>query len=74
MNLETANIFDNSLSIFFDINRIVAIEIYAWDTILVTSVINISIIGDINYKGVYEYFIININNNKGEIIFRGIFE
>ena len=69
MNLETANIFDNSLSIFFDINRIVAIEIYAWDTILVTSVMNISIIGDINYKGVYEYFIININNNKGEIIF-----
>ena len=69
MDLETANIFDNSLSIFFDINRIVAIEIYAWDTILVTSVINISIIGDINYKGVYEYFIININNNKGEIIF-----
>ena len=68
-DLSTANIVNTSLYRFCDINIIITVDIYDWETKVVTRMINISIIVEITSGGVDIPSIINTNDKKRDILF-----
>ena len=63
-DLATVNMVGIRLYRFLYINRFGAVDIYAWDTIVVARVINIYFLGDITNEGVDGPSIFHINDKR----------